>query len=381
MMDHINLLLGDDDDRANLNERACRDLLSGKNAPTLNGGIHKIKTRNSLHIIRTIECPITKLVPLGDSFFDMVDVKIFSGTQSLYLATQISDHYGSPLGDMSIQKFSDGEMQPVINESVRGTFSFFIQSTFAPADNLMELLLMIDAAKRASTDYITAVIPYFGYARQDRKDKPRVPISAKLIANLLQAAGAHRIMTMDLHADQIQGFFDIPVDHLKSEAIFMPYLEQIGMENVVFACADVGGVKRARAYAKYFQKDLVICDKYRKKANEVEGITVIGDPSGKEVYLIDDIVDTAGTLSKAADALMAKGATKVKAICTHPVLSGKAYDIVADSNLDELIVSDTIPLRKQIPKIKVLSSSKLFARAIRNTHEHRSITALFMDKS
>ncbi len=334
-----------------------------------------------MHIIRTIECPITKLVPLGDSFFDMVDVKIFSGTQSLYLATQISDHYGSPLGDMSIQKFSDGEMQPVINESVRGTFSFFIQSTFAPADNLMELLLMIDAAKRASTDYITAVIPYFGYARQDRKDKPRVPISAKLIANLLQAAGAHRIMTMDLHADQIQGFFDIPVDHLKSEAIFMPYLEQIGMENVVFACADVGGVKRARAYAKYFQKDLVICDKYRKKANEVEGITVIGDPSGKEVYLIDDIVDTAGTLSKAADALMAKGATKVKAICTHPVLSGKAYDIVADSNLDELIVSDTIPLRKQIPKIKVLSSSKLFARAIRNTHEHRSITALFMDKS
>jgi ribose-phosphate pyrophosphokinase len=311
----------------------------------------------------------------------MVDVKIFSGTQSLYLASQIADHYGSPLGDMSIQKFSDGEMQPVINESVRGTFSFFIQSTFSPADNLMELLLMIDAAKRASTDYITAVIPYFGYARQDRKDKPRVPISAKLIANLLQAAGAHRIMTMDLHADQIQGFFDIPVDHLKSEAIFMPYLEQIGMDKVIFACADVGGVKRARAYAKYFQKDLVICDKYRKKANEVEGITVIGDPSGKEVYLIDDIVDTAGTLSKAADALMAKGATKVKAICTHPVLSGKAYEIVADSNLDELIVSDTIPLRKQIPKIKVLSSSKLFARAIRNTHEHRSITALFMDKS
>ena len=311
----------------------------------------------------------------------MVDVKIFSGTQSLYLASQIADHYGSPLGDMSIQKFSDGEMQPVINESVRGTFSFFIQSTFSPADNLMELLLMIDAAKRASTDYITAVIPYFGYARQDRKDKPRVPISAKLIANLLQAAGAHRIMTMDLHADQIQGFFDIPVDHLKSEAIFMPYLEQIGMDKVIFACADVGGVKRARAYAKYFQKDLVICDKYRKKANEVEGITVIGDPSGKEVYLIDDIVDTAGTLSKAADALMAKGATKVKAKCTHPVLSGKAYEIVADSNLDELIVSDTNPLRKQIPKTKVLSSSKLFARAIRNTHEHRSITALFMDKS
>ncbi|MBK9270193.1 MAG: ribose-phosphate pyrophosphokinase [Saprospiraceae bacterium] len=310
----------------------------------------------------------------------MVDVKLFSGTQSRYLASQIADHYGESLGNMTIQKFSDGEMQPVINESVRGTFSFFIQSTFSPADNLLELLLMIDAAKRASADYITAVIPYFGYARQDRKDKPRVPISSKLIANLIQAAGAHRIMTMDLHADQIQGFFDIPVDHLKSEAIFMPFLEQTDLTNAIFACADVGGVKRARAYAKYFQKDLVICDKYRKKANEVEGITVIGDPAGKEVYLIDDIVDTAGTLSKAADALIAKGATKVKAICTHPVLSGKAYDIIANSALDELVVSDTIPLLKSSPKITVLSSSKLFARAIRNTHEHRSITALFMDK-
>lgn len=328
-----------------------------------------------------INCTNAKLLPLTFYFISMVDVKLFSGTQSKYLATQIADHYGAPLGDMTIQKFSDGEMQPIINESVRGTFSFFIQSTFAPADNLLELLLMIDAAKRASADYITAVIPYFGYARQDRKDKPRVPISAKVIANLIQAAGVHRIMTMDLHADQIQGFFDIPVDHLKSEAIFMPYLEQKNLNKVIFACADVGGVKRARAYAKYFQKDLVICDKYRKKANEVEGITVIGDPSGKEVYLIDDIVDTAGTLSKAADALMAKGATKVKAICTHPVLSGKAYDIIANSNIDELIVSDTIPLYNNSPKITVLSSSKLFARAIRNTHEHRSITALFMDKS
>ena len=188
----------------------------------------------------------------------MQHVKLFSGTQSMYLASQISDHYGFPLGDMNIQKFSDGEMQPVINESVRGTFSFFIQSTFAPSDNLMELLLMIDAAKRASADYITAVIPYFGYARQDRKDKPRVPISSKLIANLIQAAGANRIMTMDLHADQIQGFFDIPVDHLKSEAIFMPFLENTNMENVIFSCADVGGVKRARNYAKYFQKQYLM---------------------------------------------------------------------------------------------------------------------------
>ena len=311
----------------------------------------------------------------------MQHVKLFSGTQSLYLASQISDHYGFPLGDLTTSKFSDGEMQPVINESVRGTFSFFIQSTFAPSDNLLELLLMIDAAKRASADYITAVIPYFGYARQDRKDKPRVPISSKLIANLLVAAGANRIMTMDLHADQIQGFFDIPVDHLKSEAIFMPYLESQNLDNVIFSCPDVGGVKRARTYAKYFNTDLVICDKYRKRANEVESMTVIGDVKGKEVILVDDIIDTAGTLSKAADALIDKGALRVRAICTHPVLSGKAYDIITNSKIEELIVSDTIPLKQQNSKIQVLSSAKLFARAIRNTHEHRSITALFMDKS
>ena len=311
----------------------------------------------------------------------MQHVKLFSGTQSLYLASQISDHYGFPLGDLKTSKFSDGEMQPVINESVRGTFSFFIQSTFAPSDNLLELLLMIDAAKRASADYITAVIPYFGYARQDRKDKPRVPISSKLIANLLVAAGANRIMTMDLHADQIQGFFDIPVDHLKSEAIFMPYLESQNLDNVIFSCPDVGGVKRARTYAKYFNTDLVICDKYLKRANEVESMTVIGDVKGKEVILVDDIIDTAGTLSKAADALIDKGALRVRAICTHPVLSGKAYDIITNSKIEELIVSDTIPLKQQNSKIQVLSSAKLFARAIRNTHEHRSITALFMDKS
>ncbi|HMW38007.1 MAG: ribose-phosphate pyrophosphokinase [Saprospiraceae bacterium] len=310
----------------------------------------------------------------------MQDIKLFSGSNSMYLAGQIAEHYGQELGDIVLNKFSDGEMQAEIKESVRGTFSFFIQSTNAPADNIMELLLMIDAAKRASADYITAVIPYFGYARQDRKDKARVPISAKLIANLLQAAGVNRIMTMDLHADQIQGFFDIPVDHLKSEAIFMPYLESLGLDNVTFACPDVGGVKRARTYAKYFQKDLVICDKYRKKANEVDSITVIGDVSGKHVLLVDDIVDTAGTLSKAADALIAKGASSVKAICTHPVLSGKAMDIITNSKLDEIIVSDTLPIAHNIQKIKVISSARLFARAIRNTHEHKSITALFVDK-
>ncbi len=211
----------------------------------------------------------------------MQDVKLFSGTASRALAENISDHYGQALGSLSLLKFSDGEMQPVIHESVRGSYVFLIQSTPAPSENLFELLLMIDGAKRASAGYITAVIPYFGYARQDRKDKPRVPISAKLEANLLQAAGANRIMTMDLHADQIQGFFDIPLDHLKSEAIFMPYLEETLKENTVFACADVGGVKRARTYSKHFGKDLVICDKYRTKANEVAAMTVIGDVSGE----------------------------------------------------------------------------------------------------
>ncbi|HRH99560.1 MAG TPA: ribose-phosphate pyrophosphokinase [Saprospiraceae bacterium] len=312
----------------------------------------------------------------------MQEVKLFSGSPSKQLAGLIADHYGQSLGDLTIQKFSDGEMQPIINESVRGQYVFFIQSTYAPADHFLELLLMIDAAKRASAGYITAVIPYFGYARQDRKDKPRVPISAKLLANMIEVAGANRIMTMDLHADQIQGFFNIPLDHLKSEAIFMPFLEAQNLENVAFACPDVGGVKRARTYAKYFQKDLVICDKYRKKANEVEGMTVIGDVKGKEIILIDDMVDTAGTLCKAADALIDKGATKVSAVCAHPVLSGKAYDNLKNSKLDSLIVTDTIPIpaEKMIDKIQILSSSKLFARAIRNTHEHRSITALFVEK-
>jgi ribose-phosphate pyrophosphokinase len=272
-------------------------------------------------------------------------------------------------------------MQPVYNESIRGAYVFLIQSTFQPMDNLMELLLMIDAAKRASAGYISAVIPYFGYARQDRKDKPRVPISAKLIANLLQAAGVDRIMTMDLHADQIQGFFDIPVDHLRSEAIFFSYLEESAdLSNVIFASPDVGGVKRARAYAKHFGRDLVICDKYREKANEVSGMTVIGNVEGSDVILVDDLVDTAGTLCKAADALMQGGAKRVRAICTHPVLSGNALKNIEKSKLDELLVCDTIPLQFNSPKIKVLSSAKLFSRAIRNTHEHRSISALYVDK-
>jgi ribose-phosphate pyrophosphokinase len=308
----------------------------------------------------------------------LVEVKMFSGTTSEYLAKKIADHYGYPLGNIQLHRFSDGEMQPVINESVRGAYVFFIQSTYPPTENLMELLLMIDAAKRASAGYITAVIPYFGYARQDRKDKPRVPISAKLIANLLEAAGANRIMTMDFHADQIQGFFDIPVDHLKSEAIYIPYLQEQDLSNVIFASPDVGGVKRARTYAKHFNRSLVICDKYRKRANEVSEMTVIGEVKDADVILVDDLVDTAGTLCRAAKILIEKGARSVKAMCTHPVLSGQAYERIENSVLDELLVCDTIPLRQESERIKVLSTSKLFSRAIRNMHEHRSISALFV---
>ncbi len=308
-----------------------------------------------------------------------IEVNLFSGTKSLYLAKEIAGHYGQELGDISVSRFSDGEMQPVINQSVRGSFVFFITSTFQPSDNLMELLLMIDAARRASAGYITAVIPYFGYARQDRKDKPRVPISARLIANLLEAAGADRVMTLDFHADQIQGFFDIPVDHLKSEAIFIPYLQAQDLSTVTFASPDVGGVKRARLYAKYFSRPLVICDKYRKRANQVESMTVIGEVEGADVILVDDLVDTAGTLCRAADIIMQKGAKSVRALCTHPVLSGQAYDNIAGSNLTELLVCNTIPLKKETEKIKVLSSAELFARAIRNTHENQSISALFVE--
>ena len=270
-------------------------------------------------------------------------------------------------------------MQPIIQESVRGSYVFFIQSTFPPADNLLELLLLIDSAKRASANYITAVIPYYGYARQDRKDKPRVPISAKLIAKMLEAAGADRIVTMDFHADQIQGFFDIPVDHLKSNAIFLPFLEKQDLSNTIFASPDVGGVKRARSYSKAFKKNLVICDKEREIANKVKAIKVIGDVKGKDVILIDDLVDTAGTLCKAAEAMLLEGAKSVSAICTHPVLSGNAYENIENSKLTELIVSDTIPLKKKSSKIKVISCSKLFARAIRNTHEYRSISSLFVE--
>jgi ribose-phosphate pyrophosphokinase len=307
------------------------------------------------------------------------EIKLFACSASKELSKEIALQYDCPLGDTTLARFSDGEMQTIINESVRGSYTFFIQSTCQPHDNLVELLLWIDTAKRASAGYITAVVPYFGYARQDRKDKPRVPISAKLMANMFTAAGVDRIMTMDLHADQVQGFFDIPVDHLRSEAIYIPYLEKQDLSQVIFASPDVGGVKRARIYAKHFGCELVICDKYRTKANEVAAMTVIGDVKDADVILVDDLVDTAGTLCKAADALIEKGARSVRAICTHPVLSGKAYENIANSKLSELIVCDTIPIRTDVneSKIKVLSTAKLFARAIRNTVEHKSIAALF----
>jgi ribose-phosphate pyrophosphokinase len=317
-------------------------------------------------------------LPLPHKIKIMPSVKLFSGTNSLYLAEKIAEEYGEKLGNLTVSHFSDGEMQPVINESVRGDNLFFIQSTFAPADNLLELLLLIDAAKRASAGYITAVIPYYGYARQDRKDKPRVPISAKLIANMLQAAGINRIMTMDLHADQLQGFFDIPVDHLKSEPIFAAYIKSnFDMSNLLFASPDLGGIKRARNFARLLGRDFVTCSKYRKKANEIAEMNVIGDVEGMDVVLVDDLIDTAGTLCKAAEVIMDKGAKSVRAMATHPVLSGKAYENIENSKLLEVIVCDTIPTQQKSTKIKVISTAKLFARAIRHTHENKSIESLF----
>src|SRR3954468_7275854 len=305
-------------------------------------------------------------------------VKVFSGTGSEELAKKIAQRFGAPLGKINIQKFSDGEFQPIFLESIRGDYVFLVQSTFAPTDNLMELLLMIDAAKRASAYKIIAVIPYYGFARQDRKDKPRVAIGSKLIATLLEAAGANRVITMDLHAPQIQGFFDIPVDHLDSSAIFIPYIENLKLESLTFASPDVGSTNRVREVAAYFNAEMVICDKHRKRANEIASMVVIGDVKDREVVLIDDICDTAGTLTKAANLLMEKGAKSVRAFCTHPVLSGKAYENIENSVLEEMVICDTIPLRMQSSKIKVLSVADLFAVAIRNMYENKSITNLFV---
>lgn len=305
-------------------------------------------------------------------------VKLFAGTESRYLAKKIAAEYGKELAKIDIQRFKDGEFQPIIKESVRGDHVFFIQSTFAPSDNLMELLLMIDAAKRASAGYICAVIPYYGMARQDRKDKPRVAIGAKLVADLLTAAGADRIVTMDLHAAQIQGFFDIPFDHLESTPIFYEYMLKLSLDDLVIASPDIGGSKRARNYAQYLKTEFVICDKYRSQANKVDTMTIIGDVEDKNIVLVDDMIDTGGTICRAADLMLDKGAKSVRAMCTHPILSGNAVEKIENSSLKELVVTDTLPLKHKSDKIKVLTVAPLFATAIRNTHEHKSINSLFI---
>ena len=301
-------------------------------------------------------------------------VKLFSCNQSIKLANLISDHFGQSLGKVNFSYYSDGEFQPSFEESVRGARIFIVGSTHPTSENLMEMLLMLDAAKRASARHITAVIPYFGWARQDRKDKPRVPIGAKLIAKLLESAGATRIMTMDLHADQIQGFFEKPVDHLFASAIFIPYLKGLKLENLTVASPDMGGSKRAYAYSKFLESDVVICYKQRAKANVITSMELIGDVNGKNVVLVDDMVDTAGTLTKAADLMMERGAQSVRAICTHALLSGDAVKKIENSKLEELIISDTIPSKKECNKIKILSCSKIFAETMYNVHHNKSIS-------
>ncbi len=305
-------------------------------------------------------------------------VKIFSGAATKDLATKIAKSYGVDLGKASISTFSDGEFQPSLEESVRGADVFIIQSTVPPTDNLFELLLMVDAAKRASARRIVAVIPYFGFARQDRKDSPRVPIGSKLVANMLTAAGVTRVMTMDLHADQIQGFFEVPVDHLFASAISIPFIKELNLPNLIMASPDMGGSKRAYAYAKHLKTEVVVCYKQRKEANKIEQMFLIGDVEGKDVLLVDDMIDTAGTLTKAADIMMEKGANSVRAFCTHAILSGEAYNRIENSRLTELIVTDTIPLKNESKKIKVLTVADLFAKVIYKVHNYESISGYFI---
>ncbi|MDX2250491.1 MAG: ribose-phosphate pyrophosphokinase [Bacteroidia bacterium] len=305
-------------------------------------------------------------------------IKIFSGSASRYLAEKISDFFGSPLGKIELIKFSDGEMQVYYEESIRGSDIFLVQSTFAPGDNIMELLLMIDAARRASANQVVVVIPYFGYARQDRKFKSRVSVGAKLVANILTAAGANRIVTMDLHAGQIQGFFDIPLDHLDASAVFVPYLKSLNLENLCIASPDIGGSARARKYAQLLEAELIIVDKHRVRPNEVESMQVIGDPKERNIVLIDDLIDTAGTLCKAADLLMENGALSVRAVATHPILSGKAYERIGNSKLKEVAVTDTIPITQQVHNLKVISIAPVFAKAFRKIHNFESISSLFL---
>ncbi len=310
--------------------------------------------------------------------YQVPEPKIFACSQSTELGLKIARYYGTELGKVHFSRYSDGEFQPSYEESIRGARIFIIGSTNPSSENLMEMVLMLDAAKRASARHITAVIPYFGWARQDRKDKPRVPIAAKLIAKMLEVAGATRIITMDLHADQIQGFFEKPVDHLFASTMFLPYMRELNLDNLTIASPDMGGSKRAYAYSKALQSDVVICYKQRAKANVISHMELIGDVQGKNVILVDDLVDTAGTLTKAADLMIERGAISVRAMATHALMSGKAYERVADSKLRELIVTDTIPLSKESEKIKVLSCADLFADVMHRVHNNTSISSKFL---
>ena len=307
-------------------------------------------------------------------------IKVFAGSSSKYLGESICKELGIELGKMNRERFADGEFEVSFEESIRGSEVYLVQSTFPTADNLMELLLMIDAAKRASAASIIAVVPYFGWARQDRKDKPRVSIAAKLVADLLSVAGIGRLITMDLHADQIQGFFDVPVDHLYASSIFIPYIESLHLKDMVIASPDVGGAKRANSYAKYFDVPLVLCHKTRAKANVVEKMTVIGDVEGKNVVLIDDIVDTAGTITKASDLLLTYGAKSVRALCSHGVMSDPATERVLNCGIEELVLTDSIPYIKENPKATILPVAKLFADTIRRIHNNQSISSQYLFK-
>ena len=304
--------------------------------------------------------------------------KIFACTQSMPLAEQIAKAYGQSLGKVNFSRYSDGEYQPSFEESIRGTRVFIIGSTNPSSDNLMEMLLMLDAAKRASARHITAVLPYYGWARQDRKDKPRVPIAAKLVAKMLETAGATRIITMDLHADQIQGFFEKPVDHLFASTIFLPHLKQLNLPNLCIASPDMGGSKRAYTYSKALESDVVICYKQREKANVISHMELIGEVQGKNVVLVDDMVDTAGTLTKAADLMVERGALSVRAITTHGLLSGNAYERIENSKLTELIITDSISKEHPSSKIKVLSCAELFADVMHRVHTNTSISSKFV---
>jgi len=304
-------------------------------------------------------------------------VSIFSGRQSTYLAEKIAKEFGIDLGQNIVTEFSDGEFQPSFEENIRGRDVFIVQSTFAPSDNLMELLMMVESARRASARHIVAVIPYFGFARQDRKDKPRVSIAAKLVANLLAAAGVTRVITIDLHADQIQGFFDVPVDHLYASSIFIPYLRELDLPNLTMASPDTGGTRRAATYAKIMSTDFVICYKQRAEPNKVAKMALVGDVEGRDIVLVDDIIDTAGSMTKAAQLMVDNGATSVRAFCTHPVFSGEAFDRIENSPFTEVVVADTIPMKRDSEKITVLSTARLFADVIGRVESNQSISSLF----